>query len=126
MHAGQLQAADQPGTIHIRVGTAGLDHLSHWASPDLPGWSAFRDLSYGYGRLALSRTGLHFEFVRTGERARAGLRRHRPMQLGVADTLALPLLASSHGRLRQRYALWLAARTVVLRLIVSCHRAASL
>ncbi len=31
--------------VHIRVGTAGLDHLSKWASPEPPGWSSKRDLA---------------------------------------------------------------------------------
>ena len=54
------------GTIHIRIGTAGLDHLSRWASDVPPSWSASRDISYGYGRLSLHDSGeLLFEYVRT-------------------------------------------------------------
>lgn len=54
------------GTVHIRVGTAGLDHLSKWATAEPPQWSIKRDLAYGYGRLSLFDSGdLMFEFVRT-------------------------------------------------------------
>lgn len=78
------------GVLHIRVGTAGLDHLSYWANGEQPAWSAYRELSYGYGRLTLTPVGgLTFQFVRTGER---GIHmRGSHASRGVADTLTLSL-----------------------------------
>jgi hypothetical protein len=68
---GQVLSA---GTVHIRVGTGGLDHLSEWESPTPPEWTDKRDLSYGYGRLSFFDSGdLLFEFVRTGFAHRAQL-----------------------------------------------------
>jgi hypothetical protein len=55
------------GTVHVRIGTAGMEHLSTWQSEVPPAWTEYRDLSYGYGRLSLFDSGeLQFEFVRTG------------------------------------------------------------
>ena len=109
MNAGSSMREGGGGVLHVRVGTAGLDHLSEWASPDAPEWSAYRDLSYGYGRLELNAQGnMLFEFVRTGLPRHSGhsgeqqqQQRHHPLA-GVVDRLELKLSTPEFASAKQR------------------------
>lgn len=55
------------GTVHVRIATGGITHLSKWRSSMPPAWSAYREAAFGYGRLSLLATGaLQLDFVKKG------------------------------------------------------------
>jgi len=55
-------------TIHILAGTAGIG-LDGWLSEDPPSWSAYREITHGHVKLAVSRTTLKLQFIRMRNRS---------------------------------------------------------